>query len=167
MLSVLTLTACSTDDTTFDQQHEAIGIEDATGYSSHKDIIIPEGIGPCFKRLTGGISIDLPNGLNNPILIFSAQPGALAPPSSKYRLKVELQPLQDCEDMGTAQGPSLVYTAPVIFINISVSTPTVSLVPSQLPNTCYRWRMILEEVITGQRDPGCRSFSPWYEEPLY
>ena len=119
----------------------------------------------CFSSFGARASVDVSGGFGNPVVLFTAVVPNNILPTAKYRVRVEVQPLEDCDDMDSHLGNAIVFSAFTIFTNISSSAPKVSVLPASLPQ-CYKWRMIADGYET-QKNPVCTSISSWYEAPLF
>lgn len=118
----------------------------------------------CFTGLVAHINLDVSAGLNNPVINFIADAPVVSNPSWSYLVKVELQQLSDCEDFSSATGQPVIFANATVYTNVYANHPVVSLKPSQLPS-CYKWRISLER--PGNKGSLCKSYSPWYDAPLF
>jgi len=118
----------------------------------------------CFKGLAAHINLDVSAGLNNPVIDFIADAPITANPNWSYLVKVEVQQLSDCEDFSSTTGQAIIFANNTVYTNIYASHPEVSVAPSQLPS-CYKWRITLER--TGKLGSPCKSYSQWYDAPLF
>lgn len=159
---LLLLAACSADDSAFETNEAAAVV--TVSYDKPSDIDARQGITSCFSTFTAYPSVDVSGGINNPVLRFNAVVPANIPFFSMYKLKVEVQPLADCENMSSNQGNIIVYTSSSYYINISTIRPYVAVVPSQLPSGCYKWRMVIESINARST---CMSVTSWYDSPLF
>lgn len=152
----LSLTACSTDDT------NAV----VTGETNYKAIEM--GPGSCFPNLVSDLSIDLSNGINNPVFTFIGNLNNTSSKDSsrmKYLVSVDMQALADCEDITTGTGRLVRITNPEYYM-VNTVQPSVTLQESQLMAGCYRWRV----TVTGYTLQGtvvCISSSSWKDAPVY
>lgn len=157
----LSLTACSTDDTNTLQDNSATISE--TNYKA-----IEIGQSSCFPNLVSDLSIDLANGINNPIFTFIGNLNNTSSKDSsrmKYLVSVDMQALADCEDITTGTGKIIRVTNPEYYM-INAVQPSVTLQESQLMAGCYRWRV----TVTGYTLQGtfvCVSSSSWKDAPVY
>lgn len=161
-LFLLLLAACSTDDSAFETNEATAGV--TVNYNKPSDIDARQAITSCFSTFTAYPSVDVSGGINNPILRFNAVVPANIPAYSMYKMKVEVQPIADCEDLNSNQGDIITYTSSSYYMNISTTRPYVAVVPSQLPSGCYKWRMVIESINARST---CMSATSWYDSPLF
>lgn len=122
-------------------------------------------ISNCFEDVEGSVSLDVSNGINNPIVLFSTN--VVSPPDpdgTGYTVQLILQPISDCENMNSSQGLPMIVTMPYSFVNVS-NIPDFRLYPSQLPQGCYKWRITIGT--SKGVSPACTTQSIWYEAPLF
>jgi len=122
-------------------------------------------VSDCFKGLTSHINLDVSAGLNNPVINFiSDAPAGTINPNWSFLVKVEIQQLSDCEDFNSNTGSVITISNSTVYTNVVATHPAVSVLPAQLP-ACYKWRITLER--TGKFAPVCKSYSSWYDAPLF
>jgi hypothetical protein len=118
----------------------------------------------CFTSLTGSVHVDVSNGLGNPIVVFTPTITGTVPYTAKFNVRVEVQPLSDCDDMNSNTGSLLTFGPTGTVQNIIFSPPSVSVLPGNMP-ICYKWRFVFEGVSSLKTT--CYSASVWYESPLF
>lgn len=153
---------CSTDDTQLSVSQDPDNLL-MTSYKC-KDFGI-ESLLSCFK-LTASVSLDVSNGLGNPTVVFTSSVNAAVTPTRKFKVKVEVQQLTDCDYMDSEIGSKVIWGPAASVTNVNALPPTVSVLGSKLP-ACYKWRFVFEGVSETGRELICVSYSPWYERPLY
>jgi|GEM_PF-1401464 len=122
-------------------------------------------VSDCFKGLTSHINLDVSAGLNNPVINFiSDAPAGAINPNWSFLVKLEIQQLSDCEDFSSNTGSVITISNSTVYTNVVATHPAVSVLPAQLP-ACYKWRITLER--TGKFAPVCKSYSSWYDAPLF
>ncbi|WP_154652602.1 hypothetical protein [Flavobacterium rivuli] len=169
-LLMLFFASCSVDDSAdiVNQQNAT----EATTFSVNDSIASRLGttaqaatVSDCFKGLAGHINLDVSAGLNNPVINFvSDAPAGTINPNWSFLVKVEIQQLSDCEDFSSNTGSVITISNSTVYTNVVATHPAVSVLPSQLP-ACYKWRITLER--TGKFAPVCKSYSSWYDAPLF
>lgn len=120
----------------------------------------------CFTDLAGSVHVDVSNGLGNPIVVFTPIITGTVSSTAKFKVRVEVQPLSDCDDMNSNAGTLLSFGPTVTVQNVIASPSSVSVMPGNMP-LCYKWRFVFEGYSIQQRLPVCRSESIWYESPLF
>lgn len=118
----------------------------------------------CFGGFAAHTRMDVSGGINNPVINFEADVPSTAPANASYTVIVEVQQLADCEDFNLVTGLPLYFGAASPFTNVAVDTPSIAVLPNQLP-VCYKWRIIIEQAYT--LTTPCKTFSPWYDAPLF
>jgi len=158
-LLLFLFTACSVDDSAelLDQEKN----KQATMVASFTSPIEVPFEYTCFKGLTAHTNIDVSGGFTNPLVNFVSDAPATVSSTKGYRVKVIIQQLADCEDMDIVSGEPITLGTSVIYYNIAVTHPMVTVAPNQFP-ACYKWRLVVEGVSTS-----CKSYSPWYDAPLF
>jgi len=169
-LLMLFFASCSVDDSAdiVNQQNTT----EATTFSVNDSIESRLGaiaqattVSDCFKGLAGHINLDVSAGLNNPVINFiSDAPAGTINPNWSFLVKVEIQQLSDCEDFSSNTGSVTIISNNTVYTNVVATHPAVSVLPAQLP-ACYKWRITLER--TGKFAPVCKSYSSWYDAPLF
>ncbi len=159
------LTACSSDDSAVmvNSANKPV-ITDAEMDNEEKP-----GYTMCFYEIGANVIIDVSNGFGNPRVVFSAivngQWGSL---KKEFSARLEVRTLNDCEDFYSDYEDIIIIPFERMYQNPEVNVPRVSLHPNQLPNECYKWRIVLESgVINSTLQPYCQSASTWYEAPLF
>ena len=164
-LLLLLFTACSIDDSAdIVQQAKSIQTADMAARSAVDPTPVSVGMPvepTCFKGLTAYVNIDVSGGFTNPIVNFVSNVPATVNAASGYRVKVIIQQLADCEDLNVIKGEPAIFGTSAIYYNVAATHPMVTVAPSQFP-ACYKWRIVLEGV-----DTSCKSYSPWYDAPLF
>jgi hypothetical protein len=118
----------------------------------------------CFTGLTGSVHVDVSNGLGNPIVVFTPTITDNVPLTAKFKVRVEVQPLSDCDDMNSNTGSLLSFGPTGTVQNVIMSPPAISVLPVNMP-ICYKWRFVFEGVSSLKTT--CFTASPWYESPLF
>ena len=158
--------ACSTDSVDFEQDQ----FENALTTMSVDSEAIPNKsattIKPCYKGLSSHVSVDVSGGFGNPVVVFKAVISSSVPSNFSFKLKAEIQPLSDCDDMDSNSGTSALFGTNATFSAGSVNPASVSVLPSQLPS-CYKWRLVYEGYTTGFAKPDCITYTSWQEAPLF
>lgn len=156
---ILGLLACTTDNEEDFGQYEYYIAEksDAPGF----EILSTT----CFTNLTGQTHVDVSGGFGNPIVVFTPTVTGTVPATAKFRVKVEVQPLSDCDNINSDTS-TLLNFGHVIAQNIVAAPPVISVQPENLP-LCYKWRFVFEGISDIKRNPICYSASDWYESPLF
>lgn len=162
-LLAFVFTACSTDDSSTAWEDNA-----TVSNVNMKDMFSDEN--PCFAGVGPGLTIDLADGIDNPVLVFKADlkgSNTRENRRMKFLLSVEMQLLADCEDINVPQGTIVKITNPNYYtlLNDTVK-PTMSLLPSQMLTGCYRWRLVMDGY-TMDGEPTCSSTSRWKDAPVY
>ena len=156
--------ACSTDSVDFEQdQYESTLVT-----MSADDVTIPNKITPkpCYKGLSSHVYVDVSGGFGNPVVVFQAVIPSTVPSNVGFRVKAEIQPLSDIDDMNSINGPSVLFGSNAIVSAGSLNPPTISVLPSQLPSS-YKWRLVYEGYTTNFVRPSCISYTTWKEAPLF
>jgi hypothetical protein len=122
----------------------------------------------CFQSIGGDAYVDVSGGISNPKVAFVADvTNDMSAPSANYGVGVEMQLLTDCEDLNTGTGTITKYRITDVAIP-AVNDPRILLSLSQLPSSCYRWRMAVDGVkVTTAGSSACITYSPWYYEPVF
>ena len=164
LLMLMFFYACSTDSVDIEQDQ----YENAFTTMSANDESIPNksSMPPCHKGLSSHVYVDVSSGLGNPVVVFQAVVPSSVPSNFNFRLKVEIQPLSDCDDMNSINGPSVLFGSNAIVSGGTINPPSVSVSPSQLPS-CYKWRLVYEGFTTSLTRPSCMSYTSWKEAPLF
>jgi len=163
MLLVLTmgLGACSTDN-----EDEFL----QEGYSAAEIVnteSVPASVLPsCFTSLTARVRVDVSNGIGNPVVVFIPVIAGTISEASAFKVRVEVQPLADCDDFESNSGTPFRFGPTGTVQNVVASPPSISVMPANMP-LCYKWRFIFEGVSGKQSNPACYSTSIWYESPLF
>lgn len=170
-LLILFFASCSVDDSAdiLNQENTtdaiAVTVNDSIASRVGADIQAVAAVSDCFKGLAGHINLDVSAGLNNPVINFiSDAPAGAINPNWSFLVKVEIQQLSDCEDFNSNTGSIITISNNTVYTNVVATHPAVAVLPSQLP-VCYKWRITLER--TGRLSPTCKSYSKWYDAPLF
>lgn len=173
LLSVFTIlfASCSTDDSTVFSNENTKAIHESNPVNFVSDQDRNEsmaGEGACFAELTSHIYVDVSGGFTNPQINFYADAGRTTFNSKKlkFRIKLEVQLLADCEDLTSGTGSVTTFTRPTLATGMSTA-PAVIVNKAQLPGDCYRWRVIVQGL--GAADESmmyCTSSTQWYDAPL-
>jgi len=118
----------------------------------------------CFKVLSAHINLNVSAGLNNPVINFVGDAPIGTSARLGYIVRVEVVALSDCDDLNSPTGSVIILGNNTVFNNVGTIDPVVSALPSQLP-VCYKWRITYERV--GAIITSCKSYSQWYEAPLF
>lgn len=119
----------------------------------------------CFSQLGAHPFYDATNGLNNGTLSFISEPPASAF-SGSYKVRVEIEEVSDCEDLGSGTGNIKTFTTGATYTNVVANAPKVTGVKPADTFACYRWRMVFEGV--GRNGAvTCTTASQWYDAPLF
>jgi len=156
------LFSCSTDDTAINMQNDATS---SIVYSADREVATLAVLSSCFD-LTATVSVDVSNGLGNPYVVFTSSVNATVTATRKFKVKVEVQELSDCDNMNSDIGSKVIWGPASSLTNVNASPPVVTVQGSKLP-LCYKWRFVFEGVSETGRELICVSYSPWYESPLY
>ncbi|NDI98402.1 hypothetical protein GWA97_04890 [Flavobacterium sp. LaA7.5] len=160
LLAAFLFASCSTDDTAITDEQSVLTNGAKKNYQ--KNIKDP---GKCLDWVIGSISIDISNGLGNPIVHFGTQVNSgFINPNKPYTVALHLQPIEDCEDLNSNIGNPTIITLPYSVIDTS-NIPDIIINPSQIPSICYKWRIEISTV--KGYSPACSSFSQWYDAPLF
>lgn len=154
---------CSSDSESLNLEEDASVV---MSMSDGEDFEEKTLVKPCFPGLSATVSVDVSNGLGNPIVVFQSVVTSTIPSTSTFRVRVEVQPLSDCDDMNSISGASVLLGSTALHSNITINDPSVPVQPSVLP-LCYKWRMVFEGMALGDKRPACTSVTPWYEAPLF
>jgi hypothetical protein len=119
----------------------------------------------CFTSVTGQVHVDVSNGIGNPVVVFTSVVTGNVNVRSKYRVRLEVQPLTDCDDMNSDVGTLLIFSLGTIQ-NVVVLHPSISVLPANMP-LCYKWRFVFESIAGTPINSYCYSSSEWYESPLF
>lgn len=154
---MLLFAACSNDDSIMEMQQD----QAAEYYGDFEMKTLPPAPS-CFTAFSAYTMINVANGFGNPMVEFYLN---ISVPAQRRQFigYLEVQPLADCEDLSSAAGTPTVYNIPG-YIQLGSGVPALSLSPSQLPATCYKWRFVANAA------PGytaCQSVTEWYESPLF
>ena len=160
LLMAAGLGACSSDnDVDFGQY-------DADQKSNEAYSLAAVSAPSCFSTLTGKVRVDVSNGIGNPVIVFTPVVPFGVSPAAKFRIRLEVQPLADCDDMESNTGNLLSFGPTGTVQNVLLFSPSVSVMPASVP-LCYKWRFVFEGIESVKRDPVCYSASGWYESPLF
>lgn len=118
----------------------------------------------CFSGLGAHPYIDTTNGLNNSTITFISD--VPAGTTGSYKVRVEVEQLGDCEDLGSGSGNVRAFSTGATYSNIGSNPPQISGVRPADTFACYRWRMVFEGV-NRSGSVTCVSCSPWYDAPLF
>lgn len=155
------LWACSTDNEEDFVQY---------GYNANEKTNAQENLAAltvsCFTSLTANVHVDVSGGIGNPVVVFTPVVSGTVSATAKFRVRVEVQPLSDCDDMNSDTGTLLTFGPAGLVQNVVASPPVVSVLPANMP-LCYKWRFVFEGISSAQRNPTCSSASIWYESPLF
>jgi hypothetical protein len=151
---LITLFSCSTDDA------DEVMIQEETAaaaqFSAQRT-----GIEECVGTVRGYTNINVENGFGDPIVEFYSV--ALAQMYKKqHMVYLQVQPLSDCEDMNS-EGDITTYPGKVV--NLVYDQRIITLKPTQLPASCYKWRFMV--TATPNSESQCTTLSEWYEAPLF
>jgi len=119
----------------------------------------------CFTGVAGKVHVDVSNGIGNPIVVFTPVITGTVSPTASYRVKLQVQPLADCDDMNSNTGNLLTFGTSIVQ-NVNAVPPAIQVLPANMP-LCYKWRFVFEGIVNYQRNPICYSESVWYESPLF
>lgn len=119
----------------------------------------------CFTNVTGQVYVDVSNGIGNPIVVFTSTVTGNVNVRSRFRVRLEVQSLSDCDDMNSETGSLLIFSLGTIQ-NVVASPPTISILPANMP-LCYKWRFVFESPAGTPISSYCYSASDWYESPLF
>ncbi|PZR14743.1 MAG: hypothetical protein DI539_18640 [Flavobacterium psychrophilum] len=120
----------------------------------------------CFTDLSASVSVDVSNGIGNPTVVFTPAITGPVRISASYRVRVEVQPLSDCDDMNSNTGTLLAFGPSGSVQNVLASPPAISVLPANMPS-CYKWRFVFESPAGTPKSQYCLSASIWYESPLF
>jgi len=152
---------CSADDNQVNPEQNT----ENSSVSEDKYKVFATSLPSCFN-LSATVAVDVSNGLGNPVVVFTSSVNATVSASRKFKVKVEVQQLSDCDDMNSDLGAKVIWGPASSLTNVNASPPTVSVAGSKLPS-CYKWRFVFEGVSETGRELICISNSPWYESPLF
>ena len=161
MMVTLAVVSCSSDMEEDNVQY--------SGFSNEKTAVSESAAiatRSCFIDLSAQVSVDLSNGLGNPVVVFTPVISGSVPATTTYRVRVEVQPLSDCDDMNSNTGSLLSFGPSGTVQNVIAAPPAISVLPGNMP-LCYKWRFVFEGVNNSQKTPFCYSASIWYESPLF
>lgn len=157
------LFSCSTDDSAVNWQNDGVAL---SVYSSEREALTTSAETTACFTFTASASVDVSNGFGNPIVVFKAiLPGSVSS-TAKFKIKVEVQPLSNCNDMNSDTGVVQTFAGTSSVQNVVASPPTISVLPSQLP-ICYKWRFVMEGISDAKKYAICYSATEWYESPLF
>lgn len=159
------LFSCSVDDSTESLQNE-VGTSSITDFNTVETILSAQSTLPSCFDLTASVSVNVSGGLGNPVVQFTSSVNATVSPTRKFKVKVEVQQLSDCDDMNSEIGGRVIWGPGSSVTNVNAVPPVVSVAGSKLP-LCYKWRFVFEGVSETGRELICVSYTPWYESPLF
>ena len=122
----------------------------------------------CLSTLGGYTTLDVSGGFGNPLVNFHADVvNGTGYARTSFTLSLEIQLISDCEGLESGYGAITRYSLYNVSLP-SLNDPKITLSPSQLPDSCYRWRYVVEgtKKTTAGTVP-CVTESPWYWEPIY
>lgn len=160
LLMAAGLGACSSDNDVDFAENDTVQKQN-TEYESSV-LSVPS----CFSALTGKVRVDVSNGIGNPVIVFTPVVPFGVSPTAKFKVRLEVQPLADCDDMNSNTGTLLTFGPAGTVQNVLLFPPSVSVMPASVP-LCYKWRFVFEGIESVKRDPICYSASIWYESPLF
>jgi hypothetical protein len=155
--------ACSVDNE--NELEETDGNMRLAAFSTEAATTNNISVTTCFRGITAGVQADVSNGLGNPVLVFTPAVTGSVTAGNKYTVRVEIQPLSDCDNMSSDTGSLIVYSYGTPVQNISTAPPGIMVQPSQIP-ACYKWRMVVDGV-PDKKQTACTSITQWYEAPLF
>lgn len=155
---MLGLLACATDNEEDFGQYEYYIAEKSDGF----EILSTT----CFTNLTAQTYVDVSGGFGNPVVVFTPTVTGTVSETAKFRVKIEVQPLSDCDNIDSDTGTLLNFGLTSLVQNVVVAPPVISVQPENLP-FCYKWRFVFEGISDIKRNPICYSASDWYESPLF
>lgn len=160
LLPVLALfiSSCSTDDDSLNLQTESSN----TGRPASKDSVL--GL-DCVESITGAVFVNYPGGFGSDAqLAFVAD--ATGGDAGTYMVRLEIETLSDCENIEEGNN-DVTIAAGASVSNPNSNNVTLNVAASSLPANCYRWRFNFYRKAQNRLNPGCYSYSPWYEAPLF
>lgn len=169
-LTVLFVTACSTDDSLeiLNQEKAQKVFFSAKAGEAVVAATKPGGgdqpIVSCFSGFAAHTEINVSGGLNNPIVNFVADFPSTVALNASFYVTVEVQQLADCEDFNLTTGSPIFFGTSTPYTNVVANRPTIAVLPNQLP-VCYKWRIFVERAYS--LTTPCKSYSPWYDAPLF
>ena len=160
---LLLIFSCSADS----EEISLLNDEVSLAMNSDADELTEKALAkPCFSGLYGSVSVDVSGGFGNPVVVFQSVVTSNVSPSITFRVRTEVQALNDCDDMDSVIGLPVFHGTTTLYSNVVLNPPSVSVLPAQLPS-CYKWRMVFEAMSPGSKRPACTTVSDWYEAPLF
>lgn len=120
----------------------------------------------CLTDLTAKVQVDVSNGMGNPVVVFTPVITDNVSARAKFRVRVEVQPLANCDNMGSDTGSLLTFGPLGAVQNVVSSPPAISVSPANMP-LCYKWRYVFESPSGVAISSYCYSATVWYESPLF
>jgi len=160
--------ACSTDSVDFEQDQQDSALT-TMSVNEETRASIPDKstlYKPCYKGFSSHVYVDVSNGFGNPVVVFQAVVPASLPSNVYFRVRAEVQPLSDCDDMDSLDGASVLFGSTALILDLASNPPGIEVLPSQLPS-CYKWRLVYEGYTTSFKKPTCISYTSWQEAPLF
>jgi hypothetical protein len=162
MIMTVGLLACSADNEGDSVQY-GNGVLQKTNAEGQTEALTTTS---CFTSLTGNVHLDVSNGIGNPTVVFTPVITGTVSPTARFIVRVEVQPLSNCDDMNSNTGTLLSFGPVDAVKNVGVYPPVISVLPSSLP-LCYKWRFVFESSPGTIKASYCYSTSSWYESPLF
>ena len=153
---LLFFASCSTDDMAQDDASADAAFRTAASVTNPT----------CLDAVNGTVTVDLSQGINKPILVFTASLTGMSS-NVNYRARIEMENLSDCEDKTSGTGATVSYTSATVTA-LPASQATITVGYQSLPAfACYRWRVVVDGTTTMKGRGACTTVSQWYEAPLF
>jgi hypothetical protein len=159
-MTMLGMLSCSVDNEE-NVQYNASATEKAI--TEQEAELTTFGMQSCFTSLTADVSVN--GGLSNPTLVFTPAVTASIAFNAKFWVRVEIQPLSDCDNLNSNSGSILSFGPATTVQNVVSSPPSISVQPGSLP-LCYKWRFVFEGVNSGGTIT-CNSSTKWKAAPIF
>lgn len=157
---LLFFASCSTDDSALEMSQE--NASDDAQYRSAASVTNPT----CLDKVDGFITVDLSQGINKPVLVFTASLTGMSA-NVNYKARIEMESLSDCEDVNSGTGTKVSFNA-ANATTLPASLATISVNHLSLPAfNCYRWRVVVDGTTSMKGRGPCTTVSQWYEAPLF
>lgn len=161
--------SCSNDDSTiYENTKTALKVNEIVTDETYsaRGVSLPVLYSKCFESLSGTVQANVGGGLSNPVLEFSANIGNNYSGAKKtYFLELHIQQIEDCEDPLRDIGNAQIIQSPVFLSTAYI--PVISIPLENLPDYCYKWKVVIHTESVGSPYLYCTSSSPWYEAPLF
>jgi len=156
--------ACSVEEETVQTAQQA-DVFYAKANTDNEQAFAAATLPNCFTKFSADVYVDVSGGFGNPVVVFVPVITGNVAINAKFWVRVEVQPLSDCDDLNSNTGALLTFGPSVPVQNVNSSPPSVSVAPGSMP-LCYKWRFVFEGVGSGGKIT-CTNASRWQELPLF